>query len=36
MKGEDLDIEGLTGINTLITVLNTEYDTDIPFKEYTK
>ncbi len=36
MKGEDLDIEGLTGINTLITVLNTEYDTDIPFKEYKK
>ena len=36
MKGEDLDIEGLTGINTLITVLNTEYDMDIPFKEYTK
>lgn len=35
-KGEVLDISGLSGINTLIHILNNEYGCDMPFKYYNK
>ena len=36
VKGEVLDISGLSGINTLIYVLNNEYGCDMTFKFYNK
>ena len=32
-KGQKLDIEGLSGVNTLIKVINTQFSTEIPFVE---
>jgi len=36
VDGKEMNIEGLTGINTLITILNSEFDAQIEYKEYIK
>ncbi|MCR4788455.1 MAG: hypothetical protein K5888_07710 [Lachnospiraceae bacterium] len=33
-RGENIDISGLSGINTMITVLNSEFGTDFEMKEF--
>ena len=34
VKGKTLDISGLSGINTMIAILNDQYETHIDYKEY--